>query len=60
MRTTFYLNGKRISKKALTELIGKEWLNKIIKEDKEIFMEDPYTALYSFLGSYGMLLVVFS
>ena len=42
MKTTFYFNGKRITKKAATELLGKDKLNSFIEEAKETFFEDPY------------------
>ena len=32
MKTTFYFNGKRITKKAATELLGKEKLDRFIEE----------------------------
>lgn len=43
MKTAFYFNGKRITKKAATELLGKEKLESFIEEAKETFLEDPYT-----------------
>ncbi|MBR1443117.1 MAG: hypothetical protein IJ583_06240 [Firmicutes bacterium] len=42
MRTRFYLNGKKVTKKAVTEMLGKERLNRLIAEAKEAFFEDPY------------------
>ena len=42
MKTVFYLNGKKVTKKAVTEMVGTESIKRYIKEAKERFMEDPY------------------
>ena len=39
MKTTFYLDGKKTTKKAVKELIGEERLKRIIEESKETFFE---------------------
>lgn len=59
MKTTFYLNGKRITKKAATEILGKEKLERYIKEAKETFFEDPEIANDWWIGS-GMFSIEFS
>lgn len=41
MRTKFYLDGKKITKKVLQERIGEERLKKLVQEAKETFLEDP-------------------
>lgn len=41
MRTKFYLDGKKITKKALQERIGEERLKRLVQEAKETFLEDP-------------------
>ena len=42
MRTKFYLNGKKITKKALQERIGEERLKRLVQEAKETFLEDLF------------------
>ena len=59
MKTVFYINGKKVTKKAVTEMVGAEPLKEYIKEAKERFMEDPYEQQSWFLGSKGMLTVEF-
>ncbi len=41
MKTKFYLNGKKATRKAVKELIGEERLKKMLAEAKQTFMEDP-------------------
>lgn len=59
MRAKFYLNGKKITKKALQERIGEERMKRLIEEAKETFMEDPLVQNDFFLGSEGMLTIEF-
>ncbi len=59
MKTAFYINDKKVSKKFVTELIGSERLQKYIKEAKEGFMEDPFVLQSWYLGSKGMLTIKF-
>lgn len=44
MRTVFYLDGKKITRKALKEIIGEEKLKRFLESAKELFFEDPYIA----------------
>ena len=44
VKTKFYFNGKKITKKAAAEMLGKDRLNRMIKEAKETFLEDPWIA----------------
>ena len=60
MKTTFYFNGKRITKKAATELLGKEKLDRFIEEAKETFFEDPLTQNSFWLGGRNMLTIEFN
>ena len=60
MKTTFYLNGKKTTKKALTELIGAERLKKHIEEAKETFFEDPLTQNSFWIGGKNMLTIEFN
>ena len=41
MKTKFYLDGKKTTKKALAEMIGKERLDRMVGEAKEGFFADP-------------------
>ena len=59
MKTTFYLNGKKTTRKAVKELIGEERLKKILEEAKETFLEDPLIQNDFFTGS-GMLTIEFA
>ena len=59
MRTKFYLNGKKITKKALQERIGEERLKRLVQEAKETFLEDPLIQNVFYLGREGMLTIEF-
>ena len=49
MRTNFYLNGKKITRKAVKELVGEERLKEMLAEAKETFLEDPLCCGQAFL-----------
>ena len=59
MTTKFYLDGEKITRKAVKELIGEERLKRIIEEAKETFLEDPLIQNDFFIGR-GMLTVEFA
>ena len=59
MRTNFYLNGKKITRKAVKELVGEERLKEMLAEAKETFLEDPLTQNDFFIGN-GMLTIEFA
>jgi hypothetical protein len=59
MKTIFFINGKKVTKKAVTEMVGTESMKRYIKESKERFMNDPYEQQSYFLGSNGMLTIEF-
>lgn len=59
MKTVFYLNGKKVTKKAVTEIVGAERIKRLVKEAKEGFMNDPYEEQSWYLGSAGMLTIEF-
>ncbi len=59
MRTKFYLDGKKITKKALQERIGEERLKRMMQEAKETFLEDPLIQNDFYLGREGMLTIEF-
>lgn len=58
MKTTFYFNGKKTTKKAIIEMIGEERLNKLIESAKEIVFDDPNIQDDFFIG-HGMLTIKF-
>ncbi|MCD7750414.1 MAG: hypothetical protein LUI10_01505 [Lachnospiraceae bacterium] len=60
MKTTYYLNGKKTSKKSLTEMLCTDHLKQLTNSAKEGFMEDPYEEQDFFLGAIGMLTIQFS
>lgn len=60
MRTNFYLDGKKTTRKAVKELVGEERLKEMIQEAKETFFEDPNIQNSYFLGSRGMLTIEFA
>ena len=59
MKTTFYLNGKKTTRKAVTELISAERLERYI-EAKESFFEDPLTENGFWLGGMNTLTIEFN
>lgn len=59
MRTKLYLDGKKITNKALQERIGEERLKRLVQEAKEAFMEDPLIQNDFYLGREGMLTIEF-
>ncbi len=60
MKTNFYINGKKTTRKAVKEQVGEERLKRMIAESKETFSEDPYIENDYFLGSLGMLTIEFA
>jgi len=59
MKTNYYIEGKKTSKKALTEKLGKERIDRLTREAKEGFMQDPLEQ-QSFYTSAGMLTIEFA
>lgn len=59
MRTIFYLNEKKISKRKLEDMLGKERMKRMLDEAKETFREDPLIQNSFFLGSNGTLTIEF-
>ena len=58
MKTTFYLDGKKTTRKAVKELLGEERLKRILEEAKKTYLEDPLVQNDFFIGS-GMLTIEF-
>lgn len=59
MKTTYTLNGKKITKKALKELIGDERVTRATKEALELLREDPLIDNSLWTG-HGMLRIQFN
>lgn len=59
MTTKLYIDGKRTTKKALREQLGKERIEKILTEAKELFFKDPLIQNQYFIGG-RMLTIEFS
>lgn len=58
MKTTFYLDGKKTTRKAVKEMLGEERLKRILEEAKKTYLEDPLVQNDFFIGS-GMLTIEF-
>ena len=58
MKTTFYLDGKKTTRKEVKELLGEERLKRILEEAKKTYLEDPLVQNDFFIGS-GMLTIEF-
>ena len=58
MKTIFYLDGKKTTRKAVKELLGEERLKRILEEAKKTYLEDPLVQNDFFIGS-GMLTIEF-
>ena len=58
MKTKFYLDGRKITRKAVAELVGKERLTEMLKEAKKCFFEDPLEQISYYIGR-GMLTIQF-
>lgn len=58
MKTKFYINGKKTTRKAIQEQLGADQLARMLKEAKETFMADPLPQNDFFIGN-GMLTIAF-
>lgn len=58
MKTVFYLNDKKITRKAAKELAGAERFERMMTEAKEAFMEEPSEQI-SYMVSGGFLSISF-
>ena len=56
MKTKFYLNGKKATRKAVKELTGEERLKELLAEAKETFQEDPCIQNSWYIG--GQMLTI--
>ena len=58
MKTKFYLNGKKTTRKAIQEQLGADRLARMLKEAEAAFLEDPLIQNDFFIGN-GMLTIAF-
>ena len=58
MKTTFYINGKKTTRKAVKECVGAERFERIMREAKETFIEDPLIEI-DYMISGGTLTICF-
>ena len=58
MTTKYFLDEKKITKKALTEKIGADRVKRMTQEAREGFFEDPLTEQSFWIGS-GCLTIEF-
>lgn len=59
MKTEFYLNGKKTTQKSVKELLGEKRYEKILRDAKETWEEDPLIANDFYIGGGKMLTVEF-
>ena len=59
MRTKFFVNGQKVTKVMLENVLGKKQLQNFIIDAKQTFMMDPNVQNDYYLGSYGMLTIIF-
>ena len=59
MRAIFYLNGKKVSRKSMIEMVGEERLKRYIEEAQEAFFEDPLAQNSFWLGGQNMMTIEF-
>ena len=59
MKTEFYINGKKVSRKSVEAKVGKDRLLRMESEAKETFMEDPFIA-NDWMIPGGMLTIKFN
>ena len=58
MKTYFYLNGKRISKAKLIDILGKSTVDRFLAMAKRDFYFDPFIQ-NDFATSYGIVTIEF-
>lgn len=59
MKIVFYLNGNKISRKNLNNLLGAPAVRELVLRAKETHFLDPMIQNDFFLGSFGMLTICF-
>jgi hypothetical protein len=51
MKTMFYIDGKKVTKKFVKDLIGEQRLKEYISSAEQTYMQDPYIQNDFFLGT---------
>lgn len=59
VKTVFYLNGQKITRKDLNELLGAAAVRELVRQAKETFFMDSNILNQFYLGSYGYLTIYF-
>lgn len=59
MRTSFYLNGKKVSKKYLVEMLGSQRVQGYLEQAKQTAMDDSLVANDFFIGGNQILSIRF-
>ena len=59
MKTIFYLNGRKITRKTVKENVGEERLKRMLSDAKEAFFDDSNAEL-SYMVQGGMLTIEFT
>ena len=59
MKAEFYLDGKKISRKSIVEMVGKSRFEKMVMAAKETYTEDPLIENDFYIGK-GMLTIKFT
>ena len=59
MKTIYYLNGRKTTRKAMKELLGEERLKRMTAEATAGFTADPLEEQSFFLGKAGTLTIEF-
>jgi hypothetical protein len=58
MKTTLYLNGKKVTKKHMVECLGKERVDAYIKSAEQQYRQDPFVQNDFMIGG-GVLTIQF-
>lgn len=59
MKTIFYMNNRKVSKKSLVSEFGESWVAHKVEEAKEGFFEDPLEMQSWYLGGKRELVICF-
>lgn len=60
MKTTFYINNKKTTRKVVKEMVGEVRLKEMLAQAKETFFDDPLTLISFYLGGREMLTIEFA
>ena len=60
MKTSFYMDGKKTTRKAMKELLGEDRMMNLIGQARETFIEDPLIENDFYIGEGKILTIRFS